>query len=291
MPAMERSVDAFAAERPRLVGLAYRLVGSVADAEDLVQEAHVRFWQQGGDVRHPGAFLTRVVVNLAIDHMRSARVRREEYIGHWLPEPVSTTDGIAFGAPVSRHDIAFGLLVVLERLSPLERAVYVLSELFDEKPAEIAVIVARTPEAVRQLLHRARSHMATERPRHEVSEDGHAALVAAFFGAVATGDVTVVETFLQEGVTVTSDGGGRPGTATRIIEGLTAVARFFIGIASKQPASASFAMRSINGDAAVVGTMGGVVDSIVVVEGDGMRIGHICLLRNPLKLQAILPLS
>jgi RNA polymerase sigma-70 factor (ECF subfamily) len=287
------AVDVFAADRPRLVGLAYRLVGSVADAEDLVQEAWLRCHDRV-DVVEPRAFLTRVLVRLALDHLKSARVRRETYVGPWLPEPVATAGGLVSGASMSGHDVAYGLLVVLERLSPLERAAWVLAEVFDEKPAEIAAVLERSPEAVRQLLHRARAHIAAERPRHDVDDDAHTRLVATFFAAVAAGDVAAVERLLADDAMVTSDGGGRPGTATRPVRGVAAVARFLVGIAQRQAADVTLVPVTLNGALGVVGTVqrDGVVgaDSAVMLEGDGERIARIFIVRYLPKLGAVLPL-
>lgn len=296
MPTPAAAAEVFAAERPRLMGLAYRIVGTMADAEDVVQEAWIRCTATASAgstiVEHPRAFINRVVVNLAIDHLRSARVRREQYVGHWLPDPIATDDGTAFGAPVSRHDVAYGLLVVLERLSPLERAVYVLSEVFDEAPAEIGAILDRRPEAVRQLLHRARAHVAAERPRHAIDDEAHQQLVATFFATVASGDVSLVERFLQQGVTLTSDGGGRAGTATRIVMGANAVARFLIGVAQKQPPEVALALGTFNGAVGVVGTVGddggARTDSVVLIETaagpDGPCVARVFVLRNPARL-------
>lgn len=168
-----------------------------------------------------------------------------------------------------------------------------LAEVFDEKPAEIAAVLERSPEAVRQLLHRARAHIAAERPRHDVVDDAHARLVATFFAAVAAGDVAAVERLLADDAMVTSDGGGRAGTATRPVRGASAVARFLVGIAQQQAADVALVPAWLNGALGIVGTVerGGVVgaDSAVMLEGDGARVARIYIVRHLPKLRAVLP--
>src|SRR5215207_4487079 len=174
--------------RPLLFSLAYRMVGGVAEAEDLVQEAYLRFHRSRTEVDSPKAFLTTVVTRLAIDHLRSARVRREAYVGPWLPEPLVTEPPVEEG--VERDEtLSIAFLALLERLTPVERAVYVLHELFDYAHDEIAQVVGKSPANCRQILARARRHVEAGRPRFEPSRERRQALLDRFLAAVRIGDV------------------------------------------------------------------------------------------------------
>ena len=291
------AVDAFETNRPRLLGLAYRLVGTLADAEDLVQDAHVRWWQMADERRAavvvPAAYLTRMVTNLALDHLKSARVKRESYVGPWMPEPVCTDDGLAFGVafrgPVDVGGISLAFMVLLERLSPLERAVLVLTEVFDHTPAELAELLERTPAAIRQVLHRARAHIADDRPRYAPDDDAHARMMGAFFGAVASADVAAVEALLAADVRARSDGGGKANAALKILEGPSKVARFFVGILPKSSPTMTTEVRHINGLPALVGFDGGRAVMMATCETDGERIHALLVVVNPDKLRHLRP--
>ncbi len=275
--------DFFSTRRPRLVALAYRMLGSSAEAEDVVQDAHERFLAAEGLVA-PHAWLDRVVTNLCLDRMKSARARREAYVGPWLPEPIVTHGATWSGAPVDPESISLAFLTLLERLTPLERAVYVLAEAFDYTAEEIAVAVAREPAAVRQALHRAREHVRAGKPRFAPSRDAHEAIVGTFVGAVMTGDVAAVERLLARDVVVRSDGGGKTRAALKEVRGANAVARMILGIARRADPSARVERREMNGWPAIVTLLGDAVVGVTELETDGATIFTISLVANPDKL-------
>jgi len=188
--------------RPRLIRVAYRMLGSMADAEDVVQDAFLRWLDTDRQaVREPEAFLRRVVTRLSLDQLKSARVRREQYVGEWLPEPVVEADPV--------EDVTLPLLVALERLSPLERAAFLLHDVFGLDFDEIAQSIDRDPAACRQLAARARTHVRSERPRYSVDKARGLELAAAFFSASRGGDMGRLQTILAEDVSFHSDGGGK----------------------------------------------------------------------------------
>ncbi|MBV8615229.1 MAG: sigma-70 family RNA polymerase sigma factor [Acetobacteraceae bacterium] len=231
-PAPERD---FEPHRRRPRGLAYRMLGSVSDAEDVVQDAYLRWHAADRErVADSGAFLTRVVARLCLDRLKSFRRRRETYIGPWLPEPV--LDASAWtpdDAGEIAADLSVALMLALERLSPLERAAFLLHDIFDLRFVEIAVVLERSEVACRQLSARAREHVRASRPRVPTDPDAAARLVAAFMDAARTGDATALARLLAEDVAMHSDGGGRRRAARNVVRGRERVARFFAGIARK----------------------------------------------------------
>ena len=204
--AQDIGTDAFLSVRPRLFAVAYRMLGSVADAEDILQEAYLR-WQSVSqdDVRDVTGYLVRVVTRLCLDQLKSARVKRETYTGAWLPEPLLTED------PTERidHDVSVALLLALERLTPLERAAFLLHDVFGDSHEEVANALDRSPSACRQLVSRARRHVQTERPRSHVAPEESRALTEAFFRASKTGDMAALTQLLAQDVELVSDGGGK----------------------------------------------------------------------------------
>jgi RNA polymerase sigma-70 factor (ECF subfamily) len=222
---LEDAAAVFADVRPRLFGIAYRVLGSWTEAEDVVQETWLRW--QGTDrtvVRHPPAFLATTATRLALNVAQSARARRETYVGPWLPEPVDTSADPAVGA-VQGQEVGLALLLLLERLTATERAAYVLRESFDYPYPEIAEILGLTPPNVRQLVSRARKHLSGER-REPVAPATHRRLLEAFVRAAQTGDVVALERLLAEDVVSWSDGNGVRGVARLPVVGRTRVARF-----------------------------------------------------------------
>jgi RNA polymerase sigma-70 factor (ECF subfamily) len=226
--------DVYERLRPLLFSIAYRMVGSVAEAEDLVQEAFVRFHQlraRGEQVEDPKAFLSTVVTRLAIDHLRSARVRREAYVGPWLPEPLLTDDD----ADPARHaemadSLSFAFLVLLEQLSPLERAAFLLREVFGYPYERIAETVRRSEDSCRQLVARARRHIEAGRPRYEVDAARHEQLTERFLQACMTGDVDGLAELLAEDVVLVTDGGGRVRAVRKPVLGRDKVGRVLVTI-------------------------------------------------------------
>jgi RNA polymerase sigma-70 factor (ECF subfamily) len=217
--------------RPRLLRIAYRMLGSLAEAEDVAQDTWLR-WSRASreDVHNPMAFLTRTVTRLCLDRMKSARARRESYVGSWLPEPL-----IEFAGPADdeHEDVTLTLMMALERLSPLERAAFLLHDVFDMPFEEVSKAIGRDPAACRQLASRARAHVRSQQPRYRVSDEEGEAIARAFFNASASGDVGQLQALLAESVVAYSDGGGKAKTPTHPIYGRDRVIRMLAGLASK----------------------------------------------------------
>jgi RNA polymerase sigma-70 factor, ECF subfamily len=218
----------FVPHRAYLEGLAYRMLGSVSDAQDIVQEAFLR-WSgvERAEVSEPRAFLTRVVTRLCLDQLKSARARRESYVGTWLPEPALP------GPDEHAHDLSVALLLMLERLSPLERAAFLLHDVFDVDYADVAAALERSEATCRQLAARAREHVRAERPRFEPSPDATERIVAAFQAAVASGDPAPLAQVLSEDAIFYTDGGGKRRAALRPIYGRDKILRFLDGVRKK----------------------------------------------------------
>jgi RNA polymerase sigma-70 factor, ECF subfamily len=285
----------FEAHRRRLTGLAYRMLGSVAEAEDAVQDAWLR-WSQAerGAVRDPGAFLRRVVARLCLDRLKSARARRETYVGPWLPEPVLDAEALR-GPPDAGEwadDLSFALMLALERLSPLERAAFLLHDVFDLDFAEVAATLGRGEAACRQLAARARAHVRAARPaRFAVPPEEGERLAAAFLAAVRSGDPAALARLLAEDAVLRTDGGGRKAAALNPILGRDRIARFFAGLARKARIP-----RAVVRPARVNGLPGflsleedGTLQAVAVEAGDGGLICAIYIVRNPDKLRHLAP--
>ncbi|MDN6330190.1 MAG: sigma-70 family RNA polymerase sigma factor, partial [Brachybacterium sp.] len=265
--------------------------GTVADSEDAVQETWLR-WQNvdPGTVREPRAYLLRSVTRVALNTVRSRDRRREEYIGPWLPEPVSTDAQSDPGRTAEIADeVSLALLVVLESLSPLERAAFVLREVFALPYPEVAEALERSETSVRQLVSRARAHVRERAPRHPVDESAHQALTSAFLEA-AQGMVALEEmvAVLSPEVVLTTDGGGVKRAARRPLHGTSKVLAFIAGIMTKPEVMLlSWRMAEVNGRPALVGHEGPRIDCVVWIEADGGVVTRIDMIRNPAKLGAI----
>lgn len=276
--------DPLASDRAHLFGVAYRMLGSASEAEDVLQDAWIRVREvPAGEMRSRRAYLTSVVVRLCLDVLRSSRARRETYVGPWLPEPLPT------GAHEERaSSLSFAMLLLLEALSPLERAVFVLHEVFDYTHAEIAAVIERDEAAVRKLLSRAREHVREGRPRFSTRPEDHQRMLTQFLATVATGDLAGLEALLADGVATHSDGGGRVQAALKVVRGANECARLWVGLAKKSGAAPYEAdLRDINGLPAIVLTLGGKVDQVLAIDTDGERITAIYTIRNPDKLVRI----
>jgi RNA polymerase sigma-70 factor (ECF subfamily) len=277
---------AFQAHRALLFHIAYRMLGTVSDAEDIVQEAWIR-WQRGdaGVVALPRAYLAQVVTRLAIDRLREARRAREEYVGPWLPEPLLTepADDGADVAALRSETLRTGFLVMLERLGPVERAVFVLREAFDYDYAEIAAIVGKTEAACRQILVRAHRHLADERPRFTDRADNER-IAMSFLSALATGDIERIERLLAGDAVLYSDGGGKVAAARNPIHGADRVTRFLAGVMSKLPPGLHSQLAYINGEIGVVLRAGGQIYGTLAVECADGRVRAVHSVRNPDKL-------
>lgn len=268
--------------RPKLIRIAYRMLGSVADAEDVVQEAFLRWLDADREsVREPEAFLRRVVTRLCIDHLRSARHRRETYIGPWLPEPVIEPPESEF------DDITLPLMMALERLSPLERAAFLLHDVFGVSFDEIAETIGREPAACRQLASRARNHVRAARPRFTLPKERGLELAAAFFAASRNGDMQRLRALLAADVAVYADGGGKVPAAMRPIVGFDKVMQFQTSLAQFFAKNMSRLLRYgfINGlPGFVTIEHGGILQTTALQIDDG-KITAIYVIRNPEKLQ------
>jgi RNA polymerase sigma-70 factor, ECF subfamily len=278
--------DPLAPHRGRLLGLAYRMLGSRSDAEDVVQDAYLRF-AGAQDVHNAEAFLVTVVTRLCLDRLKSARAQREVYIGPWLPEPVFDAEGLSADAATElADDLSFALLLALDRLSPMERAAFLLHDVFDTPFTEIAAMLGRTEASCRQLASRARRAVRDNRPAPAATSDSHARLLQAFSDAVASGNVAQLAELLRADAVALTDGGGRKFAARNPIVGADKVARFFIGLAGKiagqdvriQPAV-------INGAVGALLYLDGELDLTLSMAISGEKIAAIYIVRNPDKLR------
>jgi len=268
--------------RPRLVRIAYRMLGSVADAEDVVQEAFLRWLEVDRDaVREPDAYLRRVVTRLCLDHLKSARHRRETYIGPWLPEPVVEA------AEDDVDDITLPLMIALERLSPLERAAFLLHDVFGVNFEEIAETIGREPATCRQLASRARSHVRAARPRFHMPKEHGLQIAAAFFAASRNGDMQQLRSLLAADVTLYADGGGKTPAATRPVAGFDQVMRFHASLAHIFARNMSQIVRhgSINGLPGFVTIEQDDTLQTTALQIEGGKIAAIYVMRNPDKLR------
>ncbi|NRQ37330.1 RNA polymerase sigma factor SigJ [Nonomuraea sp. NN258] len=288
----ESAVEVFEGQRARLLGLAYRLLGSMAAAEDVVQDAYLR-WSRADRVETPAAWLTRVVTNLCLNELDSARVRRAGHVGPWLPEPVLTGGG-ALGPLETleqRESVSMGLLVLLERLSPAERAVFILREAFGHSHREVAAILGVDETHSRQLHHRARAHVSAARERHDTARKRHDAdgahhrrIVTAFFAAVTRGDLAALERLLAADVTAWADGNGTT-AARRPITGRAKVARYLRGLGTRIetiPVRAEIA--EVNGEPAVLVWNEGTLRAVLAVEIAGGEISAVRMVLDTGKL-------
>jgi RNA polymerase sigma-70 factor (ECF subfamily) len=284
---MTGAAEVFEAHRPRLTGIAYGMLGTVAEAEDVVQDAYLR-WHGAdtGQIRSAEGFLVTVTTRLAIDRLRSARVRREAYVGPWLPEPLVADESAPDPADVAAEaeQLSLALLTTLERLNPVERAVLLLRDVFDLEYAEIADVVERSPANCRQIAVRARERVGDTSRSRPVDPEQEAALVTAFLAAVADGDVERLTGLLAADVTLWSDGGGVVRAARVPILTAPKVARFFVGVARKAPEGLTARHVRVNGDPglrleAPDGTVG-----VLAFEVADDRIAGIRYVSNPAKL-------
>jgi RNA polymerase sigma-70 factor (ECF subfamily) len=278
------------AHRARLLGLAYRMLGSREDAEDVLQDAWIRY-ASATDVRNAEAFLVTAVTRLCLDRLKSARARREIYVGPWLPEPVLDTESLSpHAATELADDLSFALLLTLERLSPAERAAFLLHDVFDVPFAEVATAIDRSEDACRQLATRARRTVRGARPGKPAAEGQHERLLASFMAAVADGDTAALTNLLAADTVALSDGGGVKAAALNPIRGADRVARFFVGLARKQQGSLALVPARINGGLGLLVYVDGNLDQTLTIEVADDRILAIYLVRNPEKLRRLQPL-
>jgi RNA polymerase sigma-70 factor, ECF subfamily len=278
--------DPVAPHRRRLLGLAYRMLGSRSDAEDVVQDAYLRF-AGARDVHNTEAFLVTVVTRLCLDRLKSARAQREVYVGPWLPEPVFDAEGLSADAATElADDLSFALMLALDRLSPLERAVFLLHDVFDRPFSEVADMLERSEAACRQLAQRARRAVRDDRPAPAAAPNRHAELLTAFCAAAASGDISVLATLLREDAIAITDGGGRKTAALNPIRGAQKIIRFLIGIAGKNAGrDIRIVPMTINGAAGALLYVDGEIDHTLSMAIDSEKIAAIYIVRNPDKLR------
>jgi RNA polymerase sigma-70 factor (ECF subfamily) len=277
----------FEQHRGLLFSIAYRMLGSVADAEDMLQETFIR-WQQvsGDEVRSPSALLVTIVTHLCINHLQSARVRREEYVGQWLPEPlVDDLESDPSRALRIDESLSMAFLVLLERLTPSERAVFLLREIFEYEYSDVATILGRSEVNCRQILRRARQHMSEVRPRFTASADERNSLLERFLQATSRGDMDGLIDLLASDVVLHSDGGGKALAVPNLIFGADKVARGILGSLEKLvPGNLLTRIALINGQPGVVSYLNGQPYSVLTLDTREGRIRAIYVLTNPEKL-------
>ncbi len=272
--------------RSLLFSIAYRMLGTVADAEDMLQEAYIRWQQTDYDVKNPRALLVTIVSRLCINQLESARVKRVEYVGQWLPEPVMTDqDNDPFGVLRLDESLSMAMLVLLERLTAVERAVFILREVFDYKYSEIARVLGETEPNCRQIFHRARQHVGDMRRRFETSSEEHMNLLQRFVEASRNGDMQGLVNMLSADVTLHSDGGGKAVAVPNIVRGADDVARgLVLGIKNLLPKELMFKPAWINGQPGVVNYYNGKPFSVLILDVRHSRIATIYIVTNPEKL-------
>ncbi|WP_329002090.1 RNA polymerase sigma-70 factor [Kribbella sp. NBC_00709] len=280
----EQLAGEFAEHRSVLVGAAYRVVGSVSDAEDVVQEAWLRWTGvDHEEVRDTRAYLIRITTRLALNRLREQKARREQYVGPWLPEPLATDDDPE--AKVELADsVSMAMLVVLETLSPLERATFVLREVFDLPYDEIADTLGRSEAAVRQLAHRAREHVHARQPRHHVDKARHDEVTMRFMQAAGSGDFDQVVALLAPDAVLISDGGGKKKAALRPIHGADKIARWLFAVIAENPGF-EVRMGTLNGEIAYIAYDGDEPDTVAFLKTEDGLINELYLIRNPDKLE------
>lgn len=293
-PGVSISLAAFDQYRGLLFSIAYRMLGSVADAEDMLQETFIR-WQQSSEqnVESPRAFLVTIISRLCINHLQSARVQREQYFGEWLPEPIVTDIASdPFGILKIDESLSIAFLILLERLTPVERAVFLLREVFEYDYWEVARIVAQSEANCRQILRRARQHIEALRPRFQTSERKHTDLFEQFLQAVSTGEMSGLLNLLSKDVVLHSDGGGKGVAVPNEVRGADKVARGILGgLQRLVPRNLVRRLGLINGSPGVINYLEGKPHSVLSLEIRDGLIREIFIITNPEKLSHIPPLT
>lgn len=292
---MATPLEQFEHQRPRLLGLAYRMLADTAEAQDVVQDAWLRWSGKDHDgVDRPNAYLHRTVTRLCLDRLKSARARREQYVGPWLPEPVATNPAERAKADPEAHatlaeNLSFALLLALERLTPTERAAFLLHDVFDHGYDEVARTLERSETACRQLVSRARRHLRGAKAS-PVDPQQHRVLLERFVAACATGDISALEALLRDDAVQISDGGGVVAAARKPIEGATAITKLQLGLRElhlRNRWHVEVDIVELNGEPAVLVWVNEELSQAVLIETDGERITRIFGVRHPGKLAAL----
>lgn len=283
---MTAATATFTALRPRLHGIAYRMLGSVPEAEDVVQDVWLRWHGTDVDaIENPEAWLVAATTRRAIDQLRAARTRREQYIGIWLPEPVLTDDSASpEDLQELASDVSVAFLALLERLAPEARAAFLLREVFDEDYPEIAHVLGKSEAACRQLVHRAKDQLRDERPRFEVNRDLHATLVRRFAGAMASGDFRAMREILAPDAVLMGDGGGHVSSFPKPMEGGPRIAQLLYAPSIRNDRGMRVEIARVNGELAVMRYFEGALESVQTFASENGRITAIHVQRNPEKL-------
>ncbi|MEW6370159.1 MAG: RNA polymerase sigma factor SigJ [Pseudomonadota bacterium] len=285
MPASLDPVDSFAAVRPRLFAIAYRMLGTRADAEDVVQDAWLRWnGSEHVEVATPEAWLVTVTTRLAIDRLRSRKLEREAYVGWWLPEPIIEDEHTPETAAELASDVSVAFLWVLERLGPEERAAFLLRQVFDQDYAEIAAMLGKSAAACRQLVHRAQARVKQEQPRFTVPRDAHRELLARFMQAASAGDRTAMKALMADDVQLVSDGGGKAKSFMRVLEGAGRVAGVYWSLEHAYPGRVAYRLALVNGEPGLLRYVDGRIESAQSFIVDAGRIVAAFVIRNPDKL-------
>ena len=289
MNAESSSLEIFGVHRPRLLGIAYRMLGSRAAADDILQEAYIRWHQiDTSTVRNPEAWLVTSVTRLCIDYVRAAKTEREAYTGPWLPEPVvADSEPTPEGMLEMANDISIAFLTVLERLGPEERSAFLLREVFELDYPEVAGMLGKSQDACRQLVHRARQRVQEGRPRFKVSRQAHLRLLEKFTVAARTGDREQLKALFAEDATLTADGGGKVISALRVLTGADRIARFYQAVARQVGPRTTFRLAEVNGEPGLLRELDGKVDTVISFVTDGIRILDVYMIRNPEKLRSV----
>ncbi|GER92274.1 DNA-directed RNA polymerase sigma-70 factor [Dictyobacter vulcani] len=281
-------MDQFQSYRPLLFSIAYRMTGSTSQAEDIVQDAYLRYQQTDPATIHtPKTYLTTIVTNLSLNYLKSAYVQREEYVGIWLPEPVLTTlaDESSPEALLERQEsISMAFLVLLETLTPPERAVFLLHKVFDYPFTEIAEILDKSPENCRQLFHRAKKHVERKHHRVNVEPENQRQLMRSFVAACQSGNLTTLTQLLASDVTAWADGGGKVSAGLYPVYGQDNIARLFIALMHKVPANHTLSIEEINGAPALLCHIDAQLNWILALELRGNSIVGLRSILNPDKL-------
>ncbi|SNS11674.1 RNA polymerase sigma-70 factor [Actinomadura mexicana] len=285
--AADPATEAFVAHRNLLFTVAYEMLGSAADAEDVLQETWLRWVKVDlGQVRDRRAYLVRITTRQALNRLRTMTRRKEAYVGPWLPEPLLTSPDVAEDVELA-ESMSMALMLVLETLAPTERAVFVLREVFDVGYEEIAAAVGKSPAAVRQIAHRARRHVDARRPREAVSQAESRAVLESFQRALDTGDLQGLLDVLAPDVVMVGDGGGLKRAALRPVTGAEKVARYIVGGIGRVPSSVTVDQAMVNGSPALVMRLDGELDGVLAARVEGDRITGLYYVRNPEKLTRV----
>ena len=289
---MQATPAVFEDHRPYLTGLAYRMLGSIADAEDAVQDSYLRWRAVDGDVLEPRAYLAKTVTRICLDALKSARARHETYVGPWLPEPLIEGLGASNDVDADAHiDAPVALMLALERLSPLERAVFLLHDVLDMEFCEVAATLERSEVTCRQLASRARRNVRAEDRHQRIADDDARRIASAFFSASQSGDTARLRDLLADSAVFHSDGGGRNLSARRLIFGGDRIVRLLVGLAHKAQRTAFDAswhrLVRINGLPGYVSIGAGGVLQTTALQVEGGRVTAVYVVRNPDKLHGV----